>query len=671
MKFLGAWHRGVLALGLALAAGAPLAQAADAAVIPVADFFRRPLMSSPVLSPDGKHIAMLMQGPEERTVLAVADIATPTKRVGVARFDDADVRSFQWVNDHRLVFDAMDFQSPLGEQFYAGLYAVDVDGGKFLWLVGRGFDQESEGHIAIRPLRFNHVLFKTLRDGSPEVIVQRLNFRRHSEAGSTSLFRLNTETRALTPITDDTLPNASNWVLDSHLVPRAALSIDETGTAKVMWRDAAKSPWRELSRFDVYDPAPGSITPVAIDGSGQLLVNALRDDPERTSALYRYDIEKRALDGPPVFALKGYDFQGKVLADPVTRQTVGFAFESDAGGVAWVDPAMRALQQRVDALLPTTINIIQCSPCLKARHVIVTAWSDRQSPLYFLLDRDTPGREGLTLIGAAMPWLDTERMARQDLVRITARDGLQIAAYLTKPAGKGPWPTVMLVHGGPYARAPSWGWNADAQFLASRGYMVVEPDFRGSTGYGSRLFRAGWKQWGLAMQDDITDATRWVIARGLADPKRIAIAGASYGGYATLMGLIREPDLYRAGIDWVGVTDIGLIYSIDWSDASEQWQRYGMPRLVGDPEKDGAQLDATSPLKRAREITKPVLMAYGTKDRRVPLPHGTRMRDALKEAGRVEVEWVTYEDEGHGFLLLKNQVDFWQRVERFLARYLK
>jgi dipeptidyl aminopeptidase/acylaminoacyl peptidase len=651
--------------------GAPAARAADTAATPVADFFRRPVMSDLALSPDGKHIAMLMQGPEERTVLAVADIATPTRRVGVARFDDADVRSFHWVNNQRLVFDAMDFQSPLGEQFYAGLYAVDVDGGNFMWLVGRGFAQESESHVAVRPLRFNHRLFKTLRDGSPDVVVERFHFRRRHEAGSTTLFRLNTETRALTPLVDDEPANASGWVLDRRLVARAVMSIDSEGVAKVLWRDAAKAPWRELDRFDVFDARAGSITPKAIDGDGRLLVTALRSDAERTSALYRYDADKRALEGPPLLALKGYDFAGEVLFDASTPQPIGFGFVSDAVGVAWVDAGMQALQQRADTLLPATVNIIQCSQCLSARHVIVTAWSDRQSPLYFLLDRETPGRDGLTLIGAAMPWLDTARMARQDLAQITARDGLKFAAYLTKPAGKGPWPTVMLVHGGPFSRASSWGWNRDAQFLASRGYLVVEPDFRGSTGYGDRLFRAGWKQWGLAMQDDVTDATRWAIAQGLADPKRIAIAGASYGGYATMMGLVKEPDLYRAGINWVGVTDIGLMYSIDWSDLSDVWQRYGMPRLVGDPDKDGAQLDATSPLKRAREITKPVLMAYGTKDRRVPLPHGTRMRDALEEAGRVEVEWVTYEDEGHGFLLLKNEVDFWQRVERFLAKHLK
>ena len=658
---------GLLAL---CASSESAAQASQANPIPVADFFQRPALSAPALSPDGKRLAMLMPGPDGRTVLAVADAAAPAKRVGIARFDDVDVRDFSWVNSSRLVFTVMDFQSPLGEQFYGGLYAVDADGQNFMQLIGRGLTQENEVHTAVRPLRYNHLLFQLVDDGSPDVIVQRINFRREYEATSTELYRLNTLTRGLTPLTADPPPNAVHWVLDTNLVARAAVSRDTDGATKVLWRDDAHAPWRELIHFDVYDPAPGSFEPKSIEPDGQLLVLATRDDESRTEALYRYDVKAKALHKAPLVALKGYDFNGAVLLDPGSPQAIGATFETDAKGVVWLEPGMQALQQRVDALLPNTANIIRCRPCLSARHFVVTAWSDRQSPLYFLLDRDTPGRAGLKLIGASRPWLDTSRMAQQDLAQITARDGLKFAAYVTKPTGKGPWPAVVLVHGGPYARTASWGWNTDSQFLAARGYVVIEPDFRGSTGYGRRHFRAGWKQWGLAMQDDVTDATRWAIAKGLADPARIAIAGASYGGYATMMGLVKEPDLYRAGINWVGVTDIDLMYSIDWSDMGDEWMRYGMPRMVGDRKSDRAQLEATSPLRRAKEITKPVLMAYGTSDRRVPLPHGTRMRDALMDAKKVTVEWVAYEDEGHGFLLLKNQVDFWQRVERFLAQHL-
>ena len=639
----------------------------------IGDFFRRPLIASPQLSPDGTRIGMLVTNNEGRTVLAVADTATPQRRIGVARFDDADVRSFRWVNDRRLVFDAIDFQAPLGEQFGAGLYAIDVDGGNFVFLVGRGRGFESQGHVAIRPLRWNHELHSVLSDGSDDVIVLRYNLRYEHEPGSTMPLRLNTRTRGTHDLVKNPPDHATDWVIDRAGVPRAAISIDLRGNARVLWRKSSAADWVELDSYNVFAPAPGSVEPRAFDGDGNLIVTARRSDDAHTRALYRYDTQARKPAAEPFLALKGYDFTGELIFDQTSQRLVGATYVSDSRGTAWLDPAMQAIQDRVDALLTTTANVVSCQQtCLTQQRFVVTAWSDRQSPIFFLYDKTKQGKDSLTLIGASRPWLDPARMAEQDLVRIKSRDGLEFPVYVTKPHGKGPWPAVVLVHGGPYVRGTTWGWHPDSQFLASRGYLVVEPEYRGSTGYGDRLFRAGLKQWGLKMQDDITDATRWAVAQGLADPKRLVIAGASYGGYATMMGLVKEPDLYRAGINWVGVTDIDLMYSIDWSDFDGSvWQRYGMPRLVGDRVADKAQLDATSPLKRAAEITKPVLMAYGTKDFRVPLPHGTKMRDALKAAGKVEVEWVEYEEEGHGWLLEKNNVDFWGRVERFLAKHVR
>lgn len=666
--------RVLLMFGLILAAAAVSSQPSGTspAAVSAADFFRRPALSSPRLSPDGSRIAMLIPGPEGRTVLAVADVATPNRRVGVARFSDADVRSFQWVSDRRLVFDAVDFQSALGEQFGAGLYAVDVDGKDFVWLVGRGLRGESEGHVAMRPLRWNHALLSTLRDGSDDVVVARYEFRREGEPGSSTPLRLNTRTRYTREFASKPPGEAADWVLDRSGVPRAAVSMDAKGLARVLLRKSDNEVWVEIDRYDINDPPPGSIFPEAFDTDGQLLVKSLRNDDARTLAVYRFNAERNKTSPEPFFALKGYDFTGRLIFDQATQRLVGATYVSDAAGTAWFDPSMKAIQERVDSLLSGTANIVHCEACLSQQRFIVSAWSDRQSQLYFVFDKSRQGRESLSFLGASRPWMDAARMAEQDLVRVKARDGQEFPAYITKPRGNGPWPTVVLVHGGPYVRGVKWEWNADAQFLASRGYLVVEPEFRGSTGYGDRLFRAGWKQWGLKMQDDITDATHWAVKQGLADPKRLVIAGASYGGYATMMGLVREPDLYRAGINWVGVTDIDLMYSIDWSDFDGSvWQRYGMPKLVGDRVADRAQLEATSPLKRAAEITKPVLMAYGTKDFRVPLPHGVKMRDALKASGKAEVEWVEYEEEGHGFLLEKNQVDFWLRVERFLARHLR
>lgn len=275
----------------------------------------------------------------------------------------------------------------------------------------------------------------------------------------------------------------------------------------------------------------------------------------------------------------------------------------------------------------------------------------------------------------AVHWRDPQGQWRQlgitDLVRYKAADGLEIPAYLTLPPGhaKKNLPPVVLVHGGPWVRGNTWAWHPEVQFLASRGDAVLQPEFRGSTGFGRAHFEAGWKQWGQAMQTDLADGARWAIAPGIADPKRVSIAGASYGGYATLMGLAREPALFRCGVSWVGVTDLPILFSVSWSDTTTEVKQYGMPRLLGDPVAHAAMLKAQSPLTQAARIRPPLLMAYGAWDMRVPLIHGEAFRDAVKPHNP-QLEWVVYPEEGHGWDKPETRIDFWGRVERFLGRHL-
>jgi dipeptidyl aminopeptidase/acylaminoacyl peptidase len=229
----------------------------------------------------------------------------------------------------------------------------------------------------------------------------------------------------------------------------------------------------------------------------------------------------------------------------------------------------------------------------------------------------------------------------------------------------------VLVHGGPWVRDGQWTWSSMGQFLASRGYVVIEPEFRGSTGYGEAHFKAGWKQWGQAMQDDVADALLWAQAQKLATDK-VCIAGASYGGYSTLMGLVRQPELYRCGIAWLAVTDLPLYVTGSWwvdDDISELLRRHTVPDMVGDAEKDADMLARNSPVLLASHIKAPVLLAFGDADRRVPLAHGKRMREAMQKAGQ-EPEWVSYSGEGHGWAKLTTRLDFAQRVEKFLAQHL-
>jgi dipeptidyl aminopeptidase/acylaminoacyl peptidase len=263
-------------------------------------------------------------------------------------------------------------------------------------------------------------------------------------------------------------------------------------------------------------------------------------------------------------------------------------------------------------------------------------------------------------------------MAQLDFFRIKARDGDDMPVWVTTPRGKAdvPRPAVLLVHGGPWVRGGFWGWNGEAQFLASRGYVVIEPEFRGSTGYGYAHFQRSFKQWGGTMQDDLADAVRWAASTGKIDPKRVCIAGASYGGYATLMSLIRYPDLYRCGVAWAAVTDPRLRYEESWaSDSSAEVRKFSLPLLVGDPIKDAELLKAATPVEHAAQIRAPLYLAFGRDDHRVPLEHGTRMREALRASGN-DPEWTVYDGEGHGWQKLENNVDFYDHMARFLAEHL-
>jgi dipeptidyl aminopeptidase/acylaminoacyl peptidase len=331
---------------------------------------------------------------------------------------------------------------------------------------------------------------------------------------------------------------------------------------------------------------------------------------------------------------------------------------------------MKAAQADVNKQLRGLVNIITPPTLPETPWMLVSSYSDRQPRYYSLYNSKTHELKG---IGINHPAIKAAEMGRQDLVKFKARDGLMIPAWLTLPAKGGKnLPMVVLVHGGPYMRGTEWQWEPDSQFLASRGYAVLQPEFRGTTGYGVHHFTAGLKQWGLTMQDDIADSVKWAVSQGYADPNRVCIMGGSYGGYATLMGLVKDGDIYRCGIAYAAVTDIPLMFERgNWtiSDMDDDYRQYGGPQRVGDLEKDAEQLVATSPLKQAARIKRPLLLVHGSDDRRVPAVHFTKMRSAL-EANKADAEFIEYMGEGHGWTTAEHRIDFWSRVEKFLDKHI-
>lgn len=643
-----------------------LSWSAAAEHIPVESFFGDPDISFVRLSPSGRYIAMLNRLDDGQQVLVVRETGDLKKVSTLTSLESARMLELSWVNDKRLTFMVKNPKVEFDGNF--DQFAIDRDGSAMVHLISGNWEHQQEvtgSMIKSRVLTADYVFERVTHDGSDDIVVGRFTWNNiDTTPQSKRLYRLNTRSLQLKDMLSASQPgHVLDWLLDASDEPRVA-EAKYQGRCIVYYRAQDQQTWQEINNRDcVKDNA---FAPMMFDSHNTLYVRA---GYKGRASLFMYDLDKRQLDSKPFVDIEGFDFQGTLEQDYAARKVLGVHFEADAASTAWLDPGMKAIQDKVDALLPATVNLVSCGQdCRNPAAVLVTASSDRVPPSYYVY---TPGDGHIIGLGSSRPGIDPKKMGRRDFTRIGARDGLKIPVYVTRPAAPtpGPMPTVVLVHGGPYLRGGYWEWDAEAQFLASRGYLVLQPEFRGSTGFGGAHFEAGWQQWGRAMQDDVADTATWAIKQGWADAKHIGIMGASYGGYATLMGLVRNPELFRAGVEWAGVTDIGLLFSLAESDASEEARHYDMKTLIGDPDRDPAAFDAVSPLVQAGKITQPLLMAYGAGDRRVPIAHATRFHDAVTRQNH-NVEYLVYDDEGHGWQLAPDRIDFWKHVGAFLDKNL-
>ncbi|MGM9481038.1 prolyl oligopeptidase family serine peptidase [Roseateles sp. NT4] len=646
------------------------ASCAQAAPPPAEVFYKDADIAEAVLSPSGKRLAITSAKGVQRIGLVVLELGPNGKLARVAQFTDGDVWHVQWVNEDRLVFGVMDLSDGSGRPHGApGLYAVNADGSQFRQLVrrmGKPFISNGEED---RLLSWNHRLLQVpaARAGTRNDEVLVVEFTSGNNYTETPMW-LNTRTGRSRDTDFNAPPNTVGWLTDSRGEPRVAFTRNKDRQA-AFWRDSDAKGWTQLYEGDLIN-TPFSV--VSADDAGGLYVTR-SEGPQGYRVLKRYDFEHHAPEAKPLVVTPGFDFTGHIVSDD-NGKTLGVRLLVDGETTVWFDEAMKTLQERTDRLLPNRVNSISCRRCGAPNMVaLVRSSSDRDPGRLFLYQaQPAEGEKPWTAIGPVRDGVKPEQMAALDLHRITARDGRELPVWVTKdPAAKGPLPAVVLVHGGPWVRGSYWGWHADAQFLASRGYAVIEPEMRGSTGYGDAHFRAGFKQFGQAMQDDVADALKWAQAQGIASDKA-CIAGASYGGYSTLMGLIKDPGLYRCGVAWVALSDLDLYLSGSWwisDDISKAGRQYTLPEMVGDPVKDAELIAANSPVKQAARIKAPLLLAFGEADLRVPLAHGERLRKAMREAGN-DPAWVTYPGEGHGFAVLKNRADFAERMEKFLAKHL-
>lgn len=630
--------------------------------IPIAAFIGNRDVTDAKLSPSGKYIALAVVNKSGRTLLAVSDVDLAKPPVVIASSSIADIGAFEWVNDDWLVYNVVDLQAPLRHQnFGPGLFSVRRDGSQARHLIRVRWNEFTTGtNIVSTLLDPSHFFMRTIRDGSNDVIVGQARFSNLGELVSITPKRLDVST-GRAPVAVFGYPEHTvGWVFDAKGVARVARAVHD-GWAETFWRDGSEGAWRSLQREKQTDSA---WSPLAVDSAGRLYVSARSPTG---NVLKRFDVASRQLEPEPMASAPGFDLDGGLVFSDTGDRLLGLRVVSDAETTVWFEPERKKLQALADARFPGRISRTVCRDCEGDGAMLVYSFSDHD-PGVFSIYR--PKAQTWATVGAVAPDIDPRRMADLDLHRITARDGLELPVWVTRPKNaKGPLPAVLLVHGGPWLRGVRWGWHGEAQLLASRGYVVIEPEFRGSTGYGSKLFRAGWKNWGTTMQDDLADAVRWAVGQGLADGKRVCIAGASYGGYAALMAPIRYPEMFKCSVAWVAVSDPRLMFEESWQNDIGRQSHFSMREMIGDPAKDAPMLKAAAPVERAAEIKIPVLMAYGSDDLRVPLEHGSKMRAAMRAAGQ-DPEYVVYRGEGHGFLKMENRLDFYTRMEKFLAKHI-
>ncbi len=659
-------RRVVGALALAAAAAMPALAPAQPApgAIPVEAFFSRPKLQKAELSPSGRYLAALTAPQGRRMGFQIFDLESSAAPSFIEASPKDDVSWFNWVSDEWLVFGVRSPDDRSVESKGGGLLAMKRDGSNSRMLINRQYEHEDPLQRR-RYLNPDHFFSSLGQPGSNEVIVEQASWDPTRYEFSHTLPRvLNITTSGLRSLPGDA-PRAQAWEFDTKGRARIAAYTKE-GITTAWWADSSGK-WSELYKAPTFD---NPFAPQFVEGEDGLVVST--PDKNGSMQLRRFDFATGKPAAEVLVETPGFSGAVSAAVDRLSGRVLGVGVWADSYNTIWFSPTMKALQAKVDAKFPDNVNTISCRGCDNPKVVLVHTYSDRD-PGSFVLWK--PKEDKWLLLGEARPDVPAARMAPLEFHRTKSRDGGDLPVWVTRPLaqhapGAKPAPAVVVVHGGPFLRGYFWEWEDESQFLASRGYVVIQPEFRGSTGYGSGHFRAGWKEWGYKMQDDVTDAVRFAIQQGWVDPARVCIMGTSYGGYSALIGLTRDPGLYRCGVAHAAVTDPRNMFEFHWSDFSDEWKRYGMKRLVGDPVADAERLKGASAVENVDKIKVPVLLTHGGRDRRVPIEHAEKFLDAMRKAGK-PVEWVNYPEEGHFFFYDQNRFDYYRKVEAFLAKHLK
>lgn len=612
--------------------------------IPIEAFAQLPVMQSVELSPDGTHLAYI-RPINGRGHMIIQKLDGTGQPVIAPPAEDSDYDWLHWINNDRLVFtvSAMRKRGTV-ETKETRLWAINRDGSDSLALVlpsttartGSKFKRE------FAPAQLQGNVIHWLPD-EPHHILLSLD---GNQDGADEVRRIDVRDGNYNIVRDGT-PGIQDWLTDQTGLlrfgwgyKRSALRV-LTKQENGRWRSAEKADWWDAGFFPQgFTDSPDIAYMRGPDENGYMTVRTMNID---TGDFLE-----------TVFAKEGLD-AGALVTDPVTRQPVGVSYVDHQPQVHYFDKALAALQKSIDAALPNTINEI-VSMTSDKRKVLINSSSDVDAGTYSYLDRD---KKNLSFIAETMPGLPPELMSEVEPVSYAARDGLTIPAYLTVPRGmsRENLKVVVMPHGGPSARDDRSFWFL-SQFLASRGYAIFQPNFRGSNGYGRTFKHYGRKEWGGKMQEDVTDGVKWLIDQGIADPEKMCIVGWSYGGYSAAMGAVQTPDLYQCAASINGVLDLPRLITEDRKYVGgSAWTRH-----VG---LEGESSKLVSPYHQAEHIRVPMLIVQAQDDARVHEDQGKRMAKRLNRL-KMPVTYVEVELGGHSMTNEKARLTILQSLEKFL-----
>ena len=632
------------------------AYAAPAFALDIEPFIRKSEFGDMEISPTGEYVAATVPL-EDTTALVIVRLSDNEVTGGGSPGKHKHVDRMTWVNDDRLLYSVTEKMGLLDTPLATGeIYTTRATDRRSDILVGQRLFAPGLGSRITTGKRMERVwaeLVDVLPGSGNEVIIAVGSF---DEDPYTRAERMHVVTGRRAPITRAPVRNGS-YVTDNAGAVRAAWGMNVDNSIKTYVRKDEGAEWTLLN-----DEAGEGVSRIPLGFSADNATLYLRSQRRTgTSVIEGLDMAtgKRSV----VLADDGAEPEA-IIRDPVTGMPVGVRYMDGTPRTAFFEPGSEAERQyrSLEAAFAGH-SVLVTSSTKDGRTVFVYAWSDRNPGDYYTYD--TVAKKAAYVM-SARSWHDPERMAAMRPVSLTARDGMPLAGYLTLPVGSDgrSLPMVVMPHGGPYGVFDRWGFDTDVQLLAAAGYAVLQVNYRGSGNHGRAFLEAGAREWGGKMQDDVTDATRWAIGEGIADPARICIHGGSYGGYAALMGVAKEADLYRCASGYVGVYDLP-----DMQAATARGSR----RLgnwssdwVGN---DAAKLAEASPNRFADRIKVPVLLAAGGEDQIAPVGHTRKMERALRAAG-VPVEALYYPTEGHGFYVEANRRDYYTRLLAFLNRHI-